>query len=152
MKNFNSNKKSLEFFKQTPIHDWSFRGYDSYSEANNDRLARKSAIRARYKACLNDLSLMKDMKEEGRQKVLELLAENETEGSNPPARQTIFNNYGTVGVQGVISGGTVSIQIRKRAAADTSEGRTKKKGHLGKSSFISNQYSQLNSFTFFLGH
>jgi hypothetical protein len=74
MNNFNSKKKSLEFFKQTPIHDWSFLGYDSYSKANNDRLARKTAIKSRFRACLNDLSLIKDMKEEGKQKVLELVS------------------------------------------------------------------------------
>ncbi|KAG1470487.1 hypothetical protein G6F56_002659 [Rhizopus delemar] len=74
------------------------------------------------------------MKEEGKQKVLELassrLAENKNEGNNPPPRQTIFNNYGTVGAQGVISGGTFSVQSRKRAATDTSEDHTKKKRHL----------------------
>ncbi|CAO3677077.1 unnamed protein product [Rhizopus stolonifer] len=74
MNNFKSKKNALKFFKQTPIDDWSFLGYVSYLKANKDRVARKTTIQSRYRACLNDLFLLKDMKEEGKQKVSELMS------------------------------------------------------------------------------
>lgn len=61
---------------------------------------------------------------------------NETEGNNPSPRQTIFNNYGTVGAQRLISGGTINVHSRKRAAANTLACRTKKKGLLYKPFFL----------------